>query len=684
MERHFSTNSRIVKDIFAQYQNTFSAFCELINNSIQASCKNIYIDIDYVQLNEVYHTILKKITITDDGCGVSLSEVDEKLFNIGTNAKKGGQGIGRFSALQLGRKFVIETVGFDEKANKYTKLSVPLTLTKFYTGEKLNNIVADTVEEVFDTKKETYYKVIIDEIYEQAFWKNHPEVKFTFHFLPENLERLIFERYSLLIYDKKIKFHINGKPLNPIYYVDGEPISLSEKFRLPNGDEYVIDFDFVKLKTSNSKIQVFLNVDNAGIKTIGGSFDYDTNWLSPNIGNWFVYVFSDLFNVDFLRNAQLGDFDENSKKLKKFIKEVLNNFYKNRNKKYEEFTTELKKDSNYPYNKKEASSKSKAIVFDKLAYIIEEKHSLLESKNSIREIVYPLIDQSISNGQFRNIIKHMMKLDDTTLSKFDSLLEKVELEDMIVFSEKVARKMEDLCLLEEIVYGKVSKHILERKQLHKIVEHMLWLFGEQYADSTRLLSDKKLEHNLKELRDKFLVYSPDEDEDNIAQIESDEINSITDLFLYSEKILDESSREVIIVELKAPKVKISTKELAQAEKYAFQIESKGNFPPRITFKILLVGAELNGIVKSKIKGIEKQTGIPYFLWSNESKNIEIYVVEWSDIIERTKRKLNYLSSELKVKDISIEEKIKKDFAEIDLEEVKSRLRKTALETVDEI
>lgn len=136
--------------------------------------------------------------------------------------------------------------------------------------------------------------------------------------------------------------------------------------------------------------------------------------------------------------------------------------------------------------------------------------------------------------------------------------------------------------------------------------------------------------------------------------------------------------------MKAPKVKISTKELAQAEKYAFQIESKGNFPPRITFKILLVGAELNGIVKSKIKGIEKQTGIPYFLWSNESKNIEIYVVEWSDIIERTKRKLNYLSSELKVKDISIEEKIKKDFAEIDLEEVKSRLRKTALETVDEI
>ncbi|HSH67426.1 MAG TPA: hypothetical protein VLB84_16905 [Bacteroidia bacterium] len=45
----FSTNSRIIKDLLTQYRNTFYAFCELINNSIQAKANKIDIIIDYAK-----------------------------------------------------------------------------------------------------------------------------------------------------------------------------------------------------------------------------------------------------------------------------------------------------------------------------------------------------------------------------------------------------------------------------------------------------------------------------------------------------------------------------------------------------------------------------------------------------------------------------------------------------------
>ena len=113
---------------------------------------------------------------------------------------------------------------------------------------------------------------------------------------------------------------------------------------------------------------------------------------------------------------------------------------------------------------------------------------------------------------------------------------------------------------------------------------MLWVFGGEYNDSTRLLSDKNLEKNLLELREKTLKYKPSKDDDNINELKEKNIKSITDLFLYSEKILDLNKREVLIVELKAPKVKISPKELGQVMKYAQEVEEMGVFPDSLTLK----------------------------------------------------------------------------------------------------
>lgn len=337
------------------------------------------------------------------------------------------------------------------------------------------------------------------------------------------------------------------------------------------------------------KRKVFLTTLNAGIQTIATGFEYDAEWLSPKIGGWFVYISCDSLPSDMYRNVDLDGMDEEVKHYKSFIKNQLNDFFKEKNKEFDNFIDKLKKDEYYPY-KEASSSKSKVMVFDKLAFLVEDRYNLLNEKNKLREIVYPLIDRTISNGEFDQILRSILKLNNKMVTQFSNLLERTELDDIIEFSDKVSRKMEELEFIEKIVYSEISKNVKERKELHKFLEKMLWIFGEEYNDSTKLLSDKNLENNLKKLRDDCLEYKASKKDDNIAEIEKP-IKSITDLFMYSEKILDVKHREVLVVELKAPKVKISPKELQQVMKYAREIEKSS-----VILRLPAVGTTQQGSV----------------------------------------------------------------------------------------
>lgn len=120
MERIFTTNSRLVNELFANYISTFAALCELINNSIQAKAKNIWLNIDYTPEEELNSLVIKQIIIKDDGQGVYIDDLDKKILDIGTNNKEGGKGIGRFAAFQIGRNIEIETVSFSPENNNYS------------------------------------------------------------------------------------------------------------------------------------------------------------------------------------------------------------------------------------------------------------------------------------------------------------------------------------------------------------------------------------------------------------------------------------------------------------------------------------------------------------------------------------------------------------------------------------
>jgi hypothetical protein len=158
MKRKFTTNSRLVNELFANYISTFTAFCELINNSIQAKAKNIRIQINYTSEEELHPLIIKDIVIKDDGFGVHVNDLMEKILDIGTPNKEGGKGIGRFAAFQIGRKIEIESIGYDQNDKTYSKVIIPLAFENFGNNINVSEIDIETKEVILKSKHETYYK----------------------------------------------------------------------------------------------------------------------------------------------------------------------------------------------------------------------------------------------------------------------------------------------------------------------------------------------------------------------------------------------------------------------------------------------------------------------------------------------------------------------------------------------
>ena len=677
MNRKLTTNSRLVNELFANYISTFTAFCELLNNSIQAKSKNIWIDIDYTLETEIHPLLIKKISVKDDGNGVHMSDIEKKLLDIGTANKDGGKGIGRFASFQIGQEIEIETIGYSQEENTFTETYIPLSFNSFGKNINVSEIELATKENILKgNNHNTYYKVTISNLYPHTTTENEPKKKIIDKFLKDNISDAIFERYPLKIFNKEVTFHINGKALNPNDFVIDKPIKLAKTYTDTKGKEHKVLFDFMQIKKMD-KIKVFLTAQNAGLNTIAGSLEYDASWLSPKIGGWFIYVSSSTLSSDIYRNIDLDDLDPDWRKVREFIKDKLNTFFKDRNFEFDNFSDNLKNDDYYPY-KERASSKSKVILFDKLAYLVEDKYHILKDNNQLREIIYPLIDRTISNGELNNILRSVLKLNNKMISKFSDLLEKTDLDNIVEFSDKVASKIEDIEFLEKLVYSEISKNVKERKELHKFLERMLWVFGEEYSESTKLLSDKNLEKNLTQLRGDCLIFKPSKDGDNINVIDEKPVKSITDLFMYNERVLDAKRREVLVVELKAPKVKISPKEIEQVMKYAREIEKLDASSSNIHYKILLISSKINSDAEFQIKGNQRNEDNPYFYFRNENKNIEIWIMKWSDLLENVKRKLKYMSAILNTKDIDVQEKAEKDFADIEFSKVSSSLKRVAM------
>jgi hypothetical protein len=675
MKRKYTTHGRIVREHFASYSTTFNAFCELINNSLQANAKHISITLTE-PTSPVPQSAYECIVIQDDGLGVAESDVNNKLLHVGTTVKAGGRGIGRFGALQIGKKVEIETVAYDENKRAFTKVIVPLVSPE----ESLQDSSFESKEETLKTKNiKPYCKITIQDFYNPDEIKQYKKRKIDIRFRLENIRLALFEQYATQIFTEKIILAINGEVIKPKEFVVGKPQHKKSIYTDKSGQEHNIEFDFFKIQSVASDIKVFIRTEQIGIIE---TLTYSAKHLDPNVGTWFIYVNSDqeVFPVDFSHRWDIKSMDEEILHLKTYIQNEIDSFFKKINKAFETFTELLIQDEFYPFAHIEPSSESQRLVFNQFAYILEEKYQLIKGNQNLRGLIYPLVERSLTQGDFQRILEILPGLNKDISMQFISLLEKAELSDVVVFSDNVASKVQFLDFLHEIIYGESAKYIKERSQLHKVIEKNLWIFGENYTNTPVLFSDKQIGNTLEALAEQFLRFIPNKDNDTLIEQPTSVpgLNNITDLFFFNDKPRDDGKREIMIVELKAPTVRLGNSELQQIGKYAFTIEEQAIFPAdNIAYKLILISSEVTKYVKSDLKTAAEAYQVPFLYKHMKSdKDIQVFIMTWSELIAHNRRKLNFLSNTLNTKDVEVTKTFKKDFSHININNLESKLGKS--------
>ena len=667
MKEQFTFNKRLLFETLADYQDTFLALCELLNNSIQAEANKVELQISYSSKDTVSVSDIEKLIVRDNGFGVSKSDFKTKILQVATQSKQGGRGIGRFAPLQMASRLHIETVAYDQTEKGFFKSELALD-TSEWRADCLDKINITVTYSPLEGKHDSYYQVTITDFYgaEVTTKEKHKRIHKNLH--EANIGAAIFAQYPEKLFQGEVQFIVNGKPLIANDYIAGPVETAQEKFTDLAGDTHPIDYTFIQVKAFG-KHRAFLRVSNNSLKCVAHTFEYHADIPEPN--QWFVLVDSPHFDaqVDVFRNLNIYELDPSAEHLVSEIQKHIDTFFSAKYEQYKSFVQKLKADAYYPYKKQQASSETRSVVFNQLAYYLEEKHRLLAGRETIRELVYALMDRAMDTREFEFLLSQAIKLDDESLAKFKSLMERADFEDVITFSEEVARKQQILDLLHKLNYSETAKWVKERKELHKIVEKHLWLFGEQYNGTPKLFSDKSLENALQALRNELFDYQSTAKDDNLIEIGDEAVNDITDLFFFNENIVSNQTREIMVVELKAPRVRISEKELAQARRYAFHIESKGVFPKGHIYKIILIGSELSGLAKSQCTD-EKN---PFLFHKSKSVNLEAWAIEWSDIIARNKQKLSFLGNVLGTKDKDATGMIETEFKDLNLSRLKSKL-----------
>ena len=676
---HFTINKRLISSVLTKYRTTFDAFCELITNSIHAKAKKIQITIQASDLlGETADVGFSRIVIRDDGIGVSKSEFKSKILDIATESKKaqGGKGVGRFAALQLGSLMEIETVAVDPFDQKLYKSTLVVD-TKSWNTASLDQIPLKVEHIELSAPIESYYQVAIADFYPPNVTKDEKHMRMLKCFSSKEIERALFERYMDVIICGETLLSVNDTLILTEDHIIGEIENTTAEFVANDGFKHALSFKYLQVKANENKHKILLRVANGNISTVAYSYSYTGDIPAEN--QWIIFVDSLYFggDTDACRGLFMSELNPDTENVITTIKESVDGFFKQKYAPYYDFTAKLKDDPAYPYRQVAASSLTRASVFNQLAYCIEEKHHLLQRKSDLRNLVYGLVDRSLNLREFGELISQVLKLDDSMAVRFNTLLNQVDCEDVVAFCDEVRAKQQFLDFLHKLNYDDISKSVGERAQLHKIVQRHLWVFGEEYNDCPVLFSDKNLRNNLEKLRNQFFDYKPTEADDNLNTYVSGEMLDITDLFFFNEKILHAEQKEVMIVELKAPRVKLGQKELSQAKRYALQLQTAGVFPEGIKYKIILIGADVAPILRAEY-GQRDSKRVALVYKTEPPKQVEIWAIKWSDLIEENRRKLTYLGNHLATKDREVQEFWLSEFGDVPTKEIFSKIQDAGL------
>ena len=232
----------------------------------------------------------------------------------------------------------------------------------------------------------------------------------------------------------------------------------------------------------------------------------------------------------------------------------------------------------------------------------------------------------------------VLNLPKNTRESLAELLQGTSLSSIINASKVVSDRIKFVAGLEQLVFNH-KDNLKERTQLHRILAHNTWIFGEEFTLS---VDDQSLTEVLRQhasyLEDDLVINEP------VTRI--DGRRGIVDLMLSRQLPRNRADElEHLVIELKAPKVVIGKKEIDQIESYAFSVSNDERFK-RINTKwdFWIISNSYDDYAELKLENDSLKDGVIYK--TSKKRNITIWLKTWSELIAENKHRLEFIRDKL--------------------------------------
>ncbi len=610
------------------------AIQELIWNSLDADATNVSVTFDVQEMGGI-----SGIHVLDNGSGINYKEVERVFGNLGGSWKltrqrsleksrtlHGKAGRGRFRAFRLGRAIEWHTCydahlfreEFVISSNLHTlgRFEVTNSQQSFKSSRGTEVHISDVIDTLPSLRGNQARELLAQQF--ALYLTNYPEIQ--------------------IIYDGE---EINPKlAIKDIQELDVEPVALSE------GDTVAVSLSVIEWNSRTSKTFVLCDAAGfprhemtAGMHTMGYDFT--------------AYIRSDAFrNLDEESNLQLEEMDPDVQRLVAAAKEkVREHFLEKTAQASVDFVQRWQQEHVYPYqgNAKSPIETVERKVFDVLALTLNTYMPGFEkAAPKQKELAMRLLKTSLESGPSAvlTIMRDVVNLPPDKQAELTRLLQKTSLTAIINASKLVANRLDFLKGLETLIFDAESKQkLLERSQLHKMLEFETWVFGEEFNLTN---SDTSLTSVLE--KHIGLLGPRGDGKENAVRNGTvnleDGSRGIVDLML-SRKIQqpDPEKREHLIVELKRPSQKINDDVLSQVKKYAYAVVADERFHGTNTRWVFW--ALSNEVTPSAQREANQRNRPPGLAYDDRDENIEIWVKTWGQVIENCRVRLTLYENELK-------------------------------------
>lgn len=236
------------------------------------------------------------------------------------------------------------------------------------------------------------------------------------------------------------------------------------------------------------------------------------------------------------------------------------------------------------------------------------------------------------------ILRKFSQLPSARIDELKEILERTTLTQLISMGKEVGNRIDFIHGLNAVLFDRqIKKRLLERRQLHRILAHETWLFGEEWSltgDDVRLT--EVLKNFLAKLGQNVELAA------SKPVLREDGSDAIPDLVLGRQLETRENQFSHLVIELKRPNHKLTDEDVSQLRSYANAITKDERFDqPNTTWEFWLIGNETTDTVND----LREQVGWPHGV-VQQSKKYKLIVRTWAEVIGDAEHRLKFVQRSL--------------------------------------